>query len=348
MNAHAPDFQIRASELPPVNTFTRWLAAQVISKVWRTTPDVVMMRLWPHDRVTAEVISRAASAPAMTTVTGWAAELAQRVVIDTLTALGPVSAAARLLRTGLLLDFSGTALISVPGFVATANEAAWVAEGDPIPVQQMNAAPGLLNPYKVASISVLTREMIESSNAEKLISDTLIRAAGLALDAVMFDANPATTARPAGLRNGIAAIGASTSTDLYEAALADLATLVGATGAVGGPGPYVLIANPGRAVSLSMRWIGQSGVIVLGSPVVGDDIIVVAANALVGAISAAPDVEVANATTLQMSDTPVALGGAGPVRGLFQTDSIGLKVRWPASWYIRDPRGVAWLTPSWK
>jgi hypothetical protein len=37
---------------------------------------------------------------------------------------------------------------------------------------------------------------------------------------------------------------------------------------------------------------------------------------------------------------------AAPTRSLWQTDAIGLKVRWPVSWALRDPRGFAWLTPT--
>lgn len=351
MNAPQPQFQLRSSDLPSVNTLKRMLAARVIAGVMRDTPSQVIARLWPHDRITAEIelIGRAVSTPAMTSVLGWAQELAQRRVVDTLDALGPVSAAALLLGFGTVLTFDGAGSISVPGFIVSANDSAWVAEGDPIPVQQMAAAPGIISPYKIGSISVLTREMVESSNAEQIISNVLVRAAGLALDAVLFDANAATAARPAGLRNGVSATTASNSADVFQAVLEDIGTLIGATSTVGGVGPYVLIANPSRAAGLHMRYYSYpANISVLGTPVVGNDMIVVAAAALAGAISADPDVETSRAATLQMSDTPVAVGGAGPVRGLWQTDSIGVKVRWPASWCLRDPRGVAWLTPSWK
>lgn len=351
MNAPQPQFQLRSSDLPSVNTLKRMLAARVIAGVLRDTPSQVIARLWPHDRITAEIelIGRATSAPAMTSVPGWAQELAQRRVVDTLDALGPVSAGAQLMQAGMVLSFDGAGSLSVPGFVASVNDSAWVAEGDPIPVQQMAAGPGIINPYKIGSISVLSREMVESSNAEQIISNTLVRAAGLALDAVLFDANPATAARPAGLRNGIAATTASASTDAFQAALEDIGGLIGATSAVGGVGPYVVIANPGRAAGLHMRYYSYpENVTVLGTPAVGNDMIVVAVAALAGAISPDPDVETSRAATLQMSDTPVAVGGAGPVRGLWQTDSIGVKVRWPASWTLRDPRGVAWTSPTWK
>lgn len=347
--AAAPLAQLRASDLPPGNCCTRLLTAKVVASVVQRSIDEVTAAMWPHDRVVAEVLQRAAVDPAMTTVVGWAAELAQRQVEDTLDALGPVSAAAQLMRAGVLLTFNGAAFISIPGFVAAATDAAWVAEGQPIPVQQLVGAPSTIEPRKIASISVLTREMIESSNAERLISATLIRAAGLALDAVLFDANPATAARPAGLRNGVSATTPSNNSDASEAMLEDISALISVVSAVGGVGPYAVIVNPGRAVTLAMRFISQaSNIIVLGTPVVGADVVVVAAAALAAAISPNPEVETSRAATLQMSDTPVAVGSAGPVRGLFQTDSIGVKVRWPASWVLRDPRGVSWTTPAWK
>ncbi len=124
----------------------------------------------------------------MTTVTGWAVELAQKMVTDALDALGPVSVAAQLLRLGLVLNFDRHAIVSAPGFTATAGNAGFVAEGMPIPVRQLAAVGAQLLPYKLASIAVLTREMIESSNAEQMIADVLVRSAGMALDAAFFDA----------------------------------------------------------------------------------------------------------------------------------------------------------------
>lgn len=347
MNAQ-PQFQLRSSDLPVGNTFTRLLTARVLAKIMGETPVEIALRLWPSDRVTTAIVERAAVVPASTTVTGWAAELVQRLVVDTLASLGPVSAAAQLMRAGTVLMFDGRGLISIPGFIATANDAAWVAEGAPIPVQQFAVTPGTLNPHKIASIAVLTAEMIASSNAERMIGDTLIRAAGLALDAVMFDANPATPERPAGLRSGIATATPNPNADPYEAMIGDISGLVAASGAVGGPGPYAVVVNPGRMVSLGMRFIGLAdNVRMFGTPTVGNDIVVVALNALASIISANPDIETSKAASLHMDDAPAAIGTASPARSLFQTDSVAIKVRWPASWTIRDPRAVAWTTPTW-
>ena len=332
------------------NRFKRLLTARAIASLNGESASYVAARMWPNDRVLGEIVQRAASAPATTFTTGWAAELAQLLIVDTLEALGPVSAAAQMAADGLTLTFDGRGIISVPGFVADATQATWVVEGEPIPVRQLPALPKQLLPYKLASIAVLTQEMIDSSNAEQLIGDALTRSAGLALDAALFDANPATAARPAGIRNGIATLTASANTDSFAAFTEDLAALVGAVAAVGGPGPYAVVANPGRAVGMATRFIREAEVVrVYATPAVGTIMIAVALPALAMALSSEPEIETSNAATLHTEDTnPSANPSAGPRRSMFQTNSIALKVRWPASWALRDPRGVAWTTPTWK
>jgi len=343
----------KAASLPGLqgNTFTRLLTARTIASLTRRSAGEVASILWPSDRLSAQMIERAATAPAMTTVTGWAAELAQRLVADMVEALSATSVGAQMLRDALLVSFDNYGVVSVPGLIADVTDAAWVAEGDPIPVNQMPVAPAILNPYKVSSIAVLTREMIESSNAEALVGNALTRAAGLALDAVLFDANPATAARPAGLRNGIAALTASSNTDFMEAFGEDIATLLNGVATVGGAGPYGLIANVGRAAGMAMRFIMNiPNVNVYGTPAAGTALMAVALPAIAAAISTDPEIEASKAATLHMSDTPAVVGPAtsAPHKSMWQTDSIAVKVRWPASWTLRDPRGVAWLTPAWK
>ena len=96
--------------------------------------------MWPSD-----LVLRAATAPAMTSTAGWAAELVQTLVADGLRALGPASAGALLLQQGLVLSFEGHGAISAPGLVAEYGNAGFVAEGEPIPVRQLadhcSAAP---------------------------------------------------------------------------------------------------------------------------------------------------------------------------------------------------------------
>jgi hypothetical protein len=336
------------------NLCTRAITARTIASLRRCPVTDVAAEMWPNDRALQQLLTRAASNPAMTSVVGWAAELVRRTVVDTVAALGAASTAADVMARGLLLDWDGGGIVSAPGFVASAANSGFVAEGDPIPVRQLNLGPALLTPRKLATIAALTREMVESSNAEALISDALIRSSGLALDAVFFSANAATAAAPAGIRNGIAALGASASADPFGAFFEDMATLLNAVGTVGGKGPFFIVSSIGRVASASARFgsIKAEGtdatIIPLASSAVGNDIIVIAAAGLVAALSADPNVETVNAATLVMDTAPGVAGTIGPEKEMFQSDSLAVKVRWPVSWALRDSRAVAWLTPVWK
>jgi Phage capsid family len=338
----------RELPLPPGNSFVRLMVAKTIGAVRGVSPVEVADQMWPNDRIFAQVVTRAASAPAMTTVTGWAAELVQKVVSDALEALGPASAGAQVLRRGLVLNFDG-GTISAPGLVAEFGNAGFVAEGQPIPVRQLAATAAQLLAHKLAAIGVLTREMVESSNAEQLVGDVLIRAAGRMLDEVLFDANPGDAARPAGLRNGVVATAASNNSEAIEAVFEDVAALINAVAPVAGNGPFVLVASPGRAAMMGFRFNNQStNVTMLGSSAVVNDLLCIAPAALVSALSPEPDIETSTAATLHMDTAPGAVGTAGPHRSLFQIDAIALKMRWPATWALRDARGFAWMTPTWK
>jgi len=251
---NAPTFQLRSSDLPPVNTFRRTLAARVIAKVNNVSPGTVMAKLWPQDRVTAEMIERATSTAATTYTPGWAAELAQRRIIDTLDALYQESASAQLFARATVLTFDGAGAISVPGFVMNFGNKGFVAENQPIPVHQASLTiPDQLKPTKAAGIFVLTREMIESSNAEKMIADVAVRTLGRSIDEVLVDANPAAANRPRGLRQGVAAITpVTTGGSAWENAVGDMAALADAVAPVAGAGDLVYIGSAGRALKANI------------------------------------------------------------------------------------------------
>ena len=331
------------------NLFSRSLTARTIASLRRRSVVDVAGEMWPNDRVLQQHLTRAASNPAMTSVAGWAAELAQKRTADVLEALGPVSGAADVLKQCLVLDWDGAGLISAPGFSAQAGNSGFVQEGHPIPVNQLPLGPAQLQPYKLATIAALTREMVESSNAEVLISDALVRATGLALDAVFFGSAAATAAAPAGIRNGIATSAASANTDPFAAVFEDVATLINSVSTVGGKGPFLFVAGPGRAASFSMRIDSAASTIIpMASSAVGNDLICIAPKAIAAALSADPDTETTNAGTLVMDTAPGAAGttGAGE-KEMWQTDSVAVKVRWPVTWALRAAGAVAWLTPAW-
>lgn len=351
MELHTPPLFRPDTPLAPGNSFMRIAMAKALAIVRHgyATPLDIAREFWPSDRATIDMLSRGATAPAMTSTVGWATELTRRVVADGLQALGPASAAAEIFRRGLLLTYTGSELISAPGLAAGANYASFVAEGSPIPVRQIPTVGALINPHKIATIAVLSNEMIEGSNAETLITDALVQSVGAALDVVLFDANPEDTIRPQGLRNGISALTASNAPDGFEAAFEDVASLLDAIAPVAGTGPYVIIGSPGRAIALNHR-LTASGtkLVAVGSSAAGSNLYAIAPAALAVAMAPEPQIELVNSATLVMDTSPGQMGGTLTEKSMFQTNSQAIKIRWPISWVLRDVRGFAWLTPSWK
>src|SRR6516165_1237173 len=75
--------------LPPANLCHRLITAKVLASLHNRRLIDVVMQQWPSDKL----IERAVASPAMTSVAGWAQELARKLTIDTLDALGAASAA---------------------------------------------------------------------------------------------------------------------------------------------------------------------------------------------------------------------------------------------------------------
>jgi hypothetical protein len=347
----AQPFTPRRDPPPLGNLFSRYIAAHAKAFIWNCPVEQVVRDFWPDDHGLA-VLVRAASTPAQLGQPGWAQELGQRIVADSLTVLYPASAGAALFRLSPSLAFGNEAAISVPGFsVGTAGRTTvFVAERQPIPVFKQAATAATLLPYKCAGIIVATREMIESSNAEKLIEDLAVQSFGRALDEVIVDGNPADPSRPAGMRNGVAAITPSASgSDAWGNFIADVGKLADAVAPVAGNAPIAFIGSSGRALKARILSGGDdlTNVEFLGSNAVINDFLCVATAALISAVGV-PDLEVNKVATLTLDDAPAPdpTTPVAPFRSLWQSDAIGIKMRWPISWALRDPRGFAWMTPT--
>jgi hypothetical protein len=85
-----------------------------------------------------------------------------------LAALRGISAGAALLTRGLQVRFNGEGQIFLPTIAQ--GQAGFVGQGKPIPVAQFASASGVsLTPHKLALISSLTREMVESSSVDDIV-----------------------------------------------------------------------------------------------------------------------------------------------------------------------------------
>lgn len=338
------------------NSFVRFVTAHAKAFVYKAPVAEIVREFWPQDHVTMHMVTRAATSPAQTKQTGWAAELAQRVVADVVNALGPVSAGVRLMQCGLVLSFDHAGSIAVPGFITEfSHTGAWVAERQPIPVYNAVATAAVLEDHKIAGICVLTREMVESSNAEALVQDVMTKSMGRVLDEVLVDANPASDLRPAGLRYGVAATTPSAATDAQEAFIADVSLLLTALAPVVGGGRVALLGSLGRIFRMAVRSYGAYNesdpdrrILLLPSSAIINDFCAVACAALVSVFGTEPQIEVGTVGALNMESVPAPdpTTPGMPFRSLWQSDSIGIKLRWPVTWALRDPRGFAWMTPT--
>jgi len=332
---------------PSVRSLVRACSAAAIALLERIPPHpaTVVRREWSSDDG-AEWLLRAASEPTMMTT---APGLVQMWMVDFVASLTGQSAAASLFRESLQLSFGRSGQINVPTLLGDPSLAAFVAEGYPIPVVQPLVQPLVtLTPYKLATIIVLTTEMVNSSNIEALMYDALKRATSLALDRVLFDANNADASRPRGLRYGISPSAASTAPDSTTALLNDVETLHDSIEDVTPKDP-VYIASPTRALMMELRSPHSLDPLKLyGSTALHltSDVIAIAAPAVAVAYGDTPDISASRESALQMDTAPVSETLTGRTTSTWQADLIAIKVRMPVSWALRSTIGCAWLTAT--
>jgi hypothetical protein len=327
---------------PSVRSLIRACAAAAIGAYERVSPAKIATREWMNDAGVSWLL-RAPSAPLDLTTPG----LTHTLVPDLMATLAPQSAAARIFRDGLQLLFGRDAQISVLTILGDPSLAAFVQEGYPIPVVQANVEPLVtLTPKKLACVVVLTIEMINSSNAEVLITDALFRSIALTLDSVLLDDQPASAARPAGLRYNVTPITADPSPDPVIAMVADMTNLYLQIAPVADRPPIVVnsLARTAKAQISSSH--GLNPITAIGSITLRgtDDMIAIAPNVLVSAYGTGAEVSASREAALQMDTLPI--DGAPAHRSTWQTDCIALKLRLPVTWALRTQAGVAWLTAT--
>lgn len=368
-------FAMPIKKVLPRDYWYRSMAVAYLAHLTKRNPDEIRRSAYGDDeptKVFTDLVTKAATAPATTTTVGWAAELVQTVIADFVETLPPQSIYPSLSSLGLKLGFGRAGIISVPTRSSTPTIAgSFVGEGAPIPVRQAAFTATTLTPKKMAVISSMTREISEHSipAIEGLIRDAMQEDTAVAIDAVLIDTNAATTIRPAGIRNGVAAITAATvgASGTLGALVTDLTAMIGAliTGSNGNLRKPVWIMGPAANLAISMiqnsmglfpfqaeidagRLRGYP-VIVSGSVAAGIVILVDAAD-FVSVTGDDPRFDVSDQATIHMEDTtPLAIGTVGspntvaaPTRSLWQTDSIGIRMILPMNWAMRRTGTVAW------
>ena len=202
--------------------------------------------------------------PAMTTTTGWAAELVQSDVQGFLDTLRTVSVAAELASRSQRLSFGGYDSITIPmrnPLGATLSEPAWVGEAGAIPLTQFSFGSARISRYKLAAITTFTKELAERSTPqiEGLLRDALTEAYAQVLDAALLSSAAAVAGvRPAGLLAGVTGV-PGTAGGGEAAVIADMkAAITAMTNARLGARPVLIINTANRlSLSLMMNPLGQ-------------------------------------------------------------------------------------------
>jgi HK97 family phage major capsid protein/HK97 family phage prohead protease len=322
-------------------------------------------------RACLDWVQRAATAPATTTTTGWAAELVQTQYADLLSFLFAASVYQPLSGYGVRYTLGRYGQISIPVRSTTPTVAgSFVAEGAPIPVRQEAFTPITIGLKKMAVISSFTRELFEHSqpNIDTQLRDAMSFDTSVAIDTILLDNNPATSVRPAGLRNGVSGLTPTTGGG-FAALVADMKQLLNVLIAANSLRSPVWIMNPEQALSISLTSAAtavgvfpfkeeiQAGTL-LGYPVIKSMTVPLTMVIIVDAADYASltgddaRFELSDQATLHMEDTtPLAIGTPGapptvaaPVRSMFQTDSIALRMIMPMNWIMRRPGLVGWVT----
>lgn len=373
------DLIIRSKKKADVlDLFVRAIIVGTKARIDGTPIDDMRRKIYGDDeaqRVVCDYVLKAASAPAMTTVAGWAAELVQTIWPQFMEALLPSSVYPKLEAMGLALTFGAAGRIIIPTRNLTpAVSGSFVGEGLPIPVRQTAFASQALTPKKMAVITVWTKEMADHSipAIEGLLRQAVLEDTAIALDTVLLDNNPATAIRPPGLRSYQAGLTASTATPGYTAFVADYRALYGAllgltNGNVRKP---AILLNPTQTMDLSTLqppaaaaplWplsemvnagrIGKAALIESATVPAGMAIMVDAAD-FTSVGSEGMRMDISDQATIHLEDTSpqdIVSGPSGtpvpatPVKSMWQTDSLALRMIAPINWIMRRPV-VAWMT----
>ena len=234
----------------------------------------------------------------------------------------------------------------VPG-----TDVAWVGENSPIPARRFTLSTTQLGPvHKLAAICPLSREVIEFTSGETIVSTLLREDMAASLDAALFSTAAASSVRPAGLLNGLTPITA-TSGGGENALRGDFKTLGTALTAAGSSENLIFVMSAARAITARLYRLDTEGFVIWGTPAVADDVLIaIEPRAFVSGFGYEPDIAASIEATVHLDDTPSQIGTPGtpntvaaPATSAFQADLVLIRAVLDCAWVMRAPL-VAYLT----
>lgn len=313
------------------------------------------------------VIVKADQTIGTTTVSGWASELVQTVNAGFVDALTPYSIYPALRSRGIGLSFDGIGTVSIPSRSLGGAGGGFVAEGSPIRVGRITTAATTMTPRKLGVIVPFSRELAKRSTPaiEALVRQAILEDTAVILDTALIDATASSTARPAGLLNGVTAAASGYGGGDWQAVIADFKALLAPFFAANAADNITVIMNPAQGLALSMMpgadgtfgWFDRirDRVTILESTTVPAGRLIALRNSdFATALGDAPEFDVSEQATVHMEDTTpleiVSAAGtvADPTRSFFQTATIGVRMLMDLAWKMRRSGMVQWIDgTSW-
>lgn len=297
----------------------------------------------------------------------WADDLVQHAYFGFLNALVGHSVFPDLLSRGLSLTFDRWGDLTLPRRTAGGAGGGFVAEGSPIRVGKLTTAGATLTPKKMGVIVAFSKELAKRSTPalEGIVRDAIIEDTAAILDPILLDATAASASRPAGLLNGVSAAATGFAGGDYTAVRKDFLAMLAPFFAANGADNIVVIMNPAQGLNWSMmegpvgdpNWaqrIRDRVTIIESTNATAGRLIAVRASDFAGA-GGDPEFDISEQATIHMEDTtPLEIvSGTGPttadpVRSLWQTNSVGVRMLMDVSWVMRRTGMVSWIdTTSW-
>ncbi|HYC66652.1 phage major capsid protein [Brevundimonas sp.] len=265
-----------------------------------------------------------------------------------------------------------TALIGQTG----GGQAYWVGEGKPKPLTAFDFSRTSLDELKVATISVVTEELLRKSSpaADAILRDALAAAVAERIDIDFIDPDKAASAgvSPASITNGVTAVNATGTGDADDIR-ADVRALMATFVAANNPptsGVWIMSSATALALSLMVNPLGQPefpGLTMRGGTFVGLPVIVseyvptetsgspavttgfvalVNASDIYFADEGGVQVDVSREASLQMLDNPTndtVTPTATSLVSMFQTNSVAFRAERILNWSKRRTSAVALL-----
>lgn len=320
-----------------------------------------------HDAV--GIVAKADQVVGTTGGAGWADDLVQTAYSGFLEALTGYSIFPALMGKGMSLRFDRWGTLTLPRRTAGGAGGGFVAEGAPIRVGKVTTDAATLTPKKMGVIVAFTKELAKRSTPaiEAVVRQAILEDTAATLDPLLLDATAASDARPAGLLNGVSKVGDGYAGGDYQAVREDFKALLAPFFTANAADGIVVIMNPAQGLNLSLmegpvgdpNWltrIKERVTIIESTHATPGRLIALRASDFVGA-GGDPEFDISEQATIHMEDTtPLEIvesngGGdvtAAPVRSLWQTASVGVRMLMDVSWTMRRPSMVQWVnSTSW-